>query len=145
MSQEPLIAEHTYDTSPAQIWKAITDRNEMEKWYFKLAEFKPEMGFEFQFLEGPPDKKYLHICKVTEVIPEKKLCYSWRFEGFPGNSELTFELFPEGDKTKLKLTHAGLETFGESNDPNLAVSSFREGWNHLLEKSLVGWVSHISM
>ena len=48
------------------------NKNEMKKWYFDLAEFKAEVGFKFQFSGGPPEKQYLHLCEVTEIIPEKK-------------------------------------------------------------------------
>ena len=48
----------------------------MKQWYFDLSEFKPEPGFEFQFYgEGHKGEKYLHLCKVTDVVPEKRLRY----------------------------------------------------------------------
>ena len=76
-----------------------------------------------------------HLCKVTEVVPGKKLAYSWRYDGYPGDSLVTFELFETGEKTRLKLTHAGLETFAHLN-PDFAVSNFVEGWTHILGTSL---------
>ncbi len=45
------------------------------------------------------------------MIPQKKIAYTWRYESHKGNSLVTFELFPDGGKTKLKLTHEWLETF----------------------------------
>ena len=65
----------------SKVWKAITDRDDMKKWYFDIAEFRPEVGFEFHFRAGDEKKKYLHLCRITEVIPDKKLAYSWRYEG----------------------------------------------------------------
>ena len=132
----PFIIERTYDAPAGKVWKAISDRDEMKKWYFDLAEFKPEVGFEFSFTGGSPDGvQYLHLCKVTEVIPGKKLTYSWRYDGYEGNSFVTFELFEEGDKTRLRLTHAGLETFPASN-PDLAAKNFAEGWTDIIGRSL---------
>ena len=138
MNNEPLIIERIYNATVEKIWNAITNNEQMKQWYFKIADFKPEVGFEFSFLEGN-EVKYLHVCKVTEVIPNEKLAYTWRFEGYPGDSLLTFELFPEGGQTRLKLTHAGLETFS-SIGPDFAVSSFKEGWTHILGKSLKEFV-----
>jgi uncharacterized protein YndB with AHSA1/START domain len=126
--------ERTYNAPVSKVWKAISDKNEMKKWYFDLPEFRAEVGCEFQFLGGPDEKQYLHLCKVTEVIKEKKLAYSWRYDGFEGNSFVTFELFEEG-KTRLKLTHAGLETF-PANNPDLARENFVEGWTGIIGKSL---------
>ena len=77
--------ERTYNASASKIWKAISDRDEMAKWYFDLKEFKAEVGFEFKFEGGPsPDNQFTHLCKVTEVIPNKKLTYSWRYDGYEG-------------------------------------------------------------
>jgi len=135
MENKPVIIENTFNASSEKIWKAITDKNEMKKWYFDLPDFKPEVGSEFQFEGGTEQKKYLHLCKITEVIPFKKLTYSWSYDGYEGISFVTFELFPEGDKTKLKLTHSGLETF-PSNNPDFAKNNFVAGWTEIIGTSL---------
>ena len=138
--ENPIVVEHTYNAPASKIWKAITDKTEMKKWYFDLAEFKAEAGFKFEFSGGPsPEKQYLHLCEVTEVIPEKKLTCSWRYDGYPGNSFVTFELFPQGDKTKLILTHTDLETFPQDN-PDFARKNFVEGWNHIINVSLKNYL-----
>src|SRR5678816_3857573 len=112
MKTEPFIIERIYNAPIAAVWNAITDREQMKQWYFDLDAFTPEVGFEFQFYgEGSQCEKYKHLCKITEVVTRKKLAYSWRYEGYEGNSMVTFELFDEGGKTRLKLTHEGLETF----------------------------------
>jgi len=124
--------ERTFNAPVSMAWKAISDNNEMKKWYFDLAEFKTEVGFEFEFTGGPDeDRQYRHLCKITEVIPEKKLTYSWRYHGYEGNSFVTFELFEEGNKTRLKLTHKGLETFPQSN-PDFAKENFAIGWTQII-------------
>ena len=82
---------------------------------------------------------YLHLCKITEVIPGKKLTHSWRYDGYAGNSFVTFELFDEGSKTRVKLTHAGLETFPKEN-PDLARHNFEVGWTDIIGRSLKEFV-----
>lgn len=136
MNAQPFIIERTYDAAVDRVWKAITDKGEMKEWYFNLAEFKPEPGFKFKFYAGPPKgKQYLHICRVKEVVKEQKLSYTWQYENEPGLTLVTFELFPEGHKTRLKLTHEGLETF-TSRNPDLAPENFAEGWNVIIGTSL---------
>lgn len=139
MKNEPFVIERTLNAPIAKVWKAITDKNEMKQWYFDIAEFKPEVGFEFQFSAGSEEKTYVHLCQITEIIPGKKLSYSWRYDQYPGNSVVTFELFEEGDKTRLKLTHAGLETFPK-DDPSFAVESFTKGWTHIIGSSLPAFI-----
>src|SRR5580698_6533310 len=110
---EPFVIERVYNSPVEKVWKALTDKNDMKKWYFDIAEFKPVVGFEFRF-EGRNEeinKTYLHLCKIEEVIVNKKLTYSWRYDGHPGMSRVTFELSEEKGKTKLRLTHEGIESF----------------------------------
>ncbi|MFA5835167.1 MAG: SRPBCC domain-containing protein [Bacteroidota bacterium] len=140
MNNEPFIIERTYNAPAEKVWKAITDKREMKQWYFDLVEFKAEVGFEFHFTGGPsPERQYVHLCKITEVIPGKKLTHTWRYDGYKGNSLVTFELFAEGSKTRLKLTHAGLETFPNEN-PDFAKHNFAEGWTDIIGRSLKEYV-----
>ena len=137
---EPFVIERTFNATADKVWKAITDKQEMKQWYFDLAEFKPEVGCEFTFWGGEEGKEqFLHLCRVTEVGPGKKLTYSWRYEGYEGNSFVTFELIAEGDKTQLRLTHAGLETFPASN-PAFAKKNFEAGWTELIGTSLLSYL-----
>jgi len=139
MNNEPIIIERIYNAATTKVWKAISDKNEMKKWYFDLAEFKPEVGFEFQFYGGKEERQYLHLCRITEVIVGKKLTYSWRYDGYEGISYVTFELFNEGNQTRLILTHKGLETFPVSN-PDFGKENFVEGWTHIVGISLKEFV-----
>lgn len=140
MKNEPFVIERMYDAPVDRVWKAITDVNDMKQWYFDLPAFKAVVGTEFTFGGGPPEKSYKHVCKVKEVIPNKKLSYSWRYEGYPGDSLVTFELFAEGNKTKVKLTHSGLETFAASNNPDLDKKNFEAGWNDIIGNLLKEFV-----
>jgi uncharacterized protein YndB with AHSA1/START domain len=140
MDIQPYVIERTYSASSERVWKAITDKAQMKEWYFDLKEFKAEVGFKFQFEGGPDDRVYVHLCEITEVIPLKKLTYSWRYQGYGGISFVTFELFPEGEKTKLKLTHAGLETF-PSDNPDLKKENFAAGWTDIIGRSLAEYLN----
>ena len=139
MKQEPFVIERTYNAHIERVWKAITDKDQMKQWYFDISEFKPEPGFEFQFEAKNEGVSYLHLCKITEVIFGRKLSYSWRYDGYEGNSVVTFELFEEGDETRLKLTHEGLETFPKDK-PDFAKESFAAGWTEIIGSALKEFV-----
>lgn len=138
---EPVIKEILLNAPVSKVWKAITDKNDMKEWLFDLlTKFRPEVGFEFQFKgKGKKGQNYLHLCKITEVIPDKKLSYSWKYDKYPGNSLVTFELFEEGKKTKLRLTHEGIESFGTDN-PDFARESFNEGWTYFIGTAIKEFV-----
>jgi uncharacterized protein YndB with AHSA1/START domain len=141
MKVMPFVKEVTINAPVSKVWKAITDKDEMNKWYFDLPEFAPVVGCEFHFYGGPPEKSYKHLCKVTEVNSGKKITYSWSYEGEPGKSYVTFELFDEQGKTRVKLTHEGLETFTSGN-PDLAPENFAKGWYYIIGKSLIEYIEN---
>ncbi len=142
METQPFVIERVYNAPIAKVWEAITDNNKMKEWYFQLEDFKPEVGFTFTFNGGSKEKTYVHLCKVTEVIPGKKLTHSWNYEGCPGGSFVTWELFDEGGKTRLKLTHAGLETFPQDTK-DFSRESFTKGWTHITGTSLANYLEKI--
>src|SRR6266446_8537039 len=135
---EAVVLERSFNAPAARVWKALTDADEMRIWYFDLKEFKPEVGFEFEFTVEHEGMKYHHLCKITEVILPKKLAYTWRYQGHEGDSLVTFELFAAGDKTRLKLNHEGLETFPKL--PSFARKNFMEGWTQIIGSSLKDFV-----
>ena len=135
---EAVVIERTLNAQVARVWKALTDADQMRVWYFDLKEFKPEVGFEFEFTVEHEGTKYHHLCKITEVIPQKKIAYTWRYAGEEGNSLVTFELFDDGGKTRLKLTHEGLETFPKL--PAYAKTNFEKGWTEIIGSSLKQYV-----
>ena len=134
----PLITESTYKAPVDIVWQAITDREQMKQWYFDIESFKPEVGFEFTFKGENEGRVYIHLCKITEVIPGRKLKHSWRYQDYEGISYVTFELFPEEDKTRIKLTHEGLESFPAL--PDFARNNFKEGWTMIIGTLLKDFV-----
>ena len=123
---DAVVVERILDAPVAKVWKALTDVDQMRHWYFDLKEFNPQVGFEFEFLVEHEGNTYHHLCKITEVIPQTKIAYTWRYKGEAGDSLVTFELSPEGSKTRLKVTHTGIETFPKT--PAYARKNFESGW-----------------
>jgi uncharacterized protein YndB with AHSA1/START domain len=137
--EEPLVVERTFDAPVALVWKALVEPDSIRQWSFDMKGFAPKVGAEFEFTGGDPKGvQYLHRCKVTAVVPEKKLAYTWRYEGYAGDSLVSFELFPEGQGTRVRLTHEGLETF-----PKIAAferKNFMAGWTQIVGTSLKNFV-----
>ncbi|MBS1565867.1 MAG: SRPBCC domain-containing protein [Bacteroidetes bacterium] len=138
MNAAPFTIERTYNAPAQAVWEALTDIRKIRQWYFNMDDFKPQPGFRFSFEGHNEGKTFVHLCEVTAVEPGKKLSYTWTYKGYPGASEVTFELFPEGDKTRVKLTHTGLETF-----PDIAEfkrSNFEMGWTQIIGTMLKEYV-----
>jgi uncharacterized protein YndB with AHSA1/START domain len=139
---DAVIVERTLNAPVARVWRALTDVDQMREWFLPCwrqdewsgPQFKPEIGFEFEFAVEREGNRYHHLCRVTEVIPQKKIAYTWRYKGEPGDSLVTIELFPESNMTRLRLTHEGLETFPQK--PAYARENFETGWTRLIGTEL---------
>ena len=133
---EPIIVEQSFDASIESVWKAITDVDQMRQWFFEnIRSFKPEVGFETQFNVQSGDRNFLHKWKVTEVMPLKKITYNWKYEVYPGDSFVVFELFGQNNLTVLRLTHKVLESFPQ-DIPEFRRESGVEGWTYFIKQCL---------
>ena len=139
MSDKLLIIEKEFNAPIELVWRAISEADLMKKWYFDVHNFKAEVGCEFTFEGGKEEKRYTHLCEILEVVPNRKLKYSWRYKGYEGLSFVTFELSSMGEKTNLKLIHEGLESFV---DPDFARENFVGGWKYLIEESLLEFLEN---
>lgn len=68
--------------------------------------------------------------RYLDVERPDRLRHTWRVEGDVADTEVTFELHPHGDGTRLVLTHAGFtdESDRQQNDG---------GWRHQLDRLAV--------
>ena len=120
---------------PAEtVWEYLTKPELMEQWLMKN-DFQPIVGFDFQFRTGPiPSLDFdgIFYCKVLEIIPFKRLSYSWK--SGPGRGEITLDsvvvwkLEPRDKGTELFLEHSGF-----AKEENL---NFFNGLDH-------GWVEKL--
>ncbi len=132
----PVVVEQSFGASVETVWNAITDVDQMRRWYFEnIPAFKPEIGFETQFTVQSQGRDFPHLWKVTEVVPLQKIEYNWKYDGYPGDSFVVFELFEQNDLTKLRLTTRVVESFPE-DIPEFKRESCMDGWTYLINQSL---------
>ena len=135
-NDEPVVVEQTFNTSIDTVWNSITRIDQLRQWYFEnIPAFKAEVGFETQFNVHSQGRNFLHMWKVTEVLPNKMITYNWKYDGYPGDSFVMFELFDQGNLTNLRLTHQVQESFPE-DIPEFTRQSCVEGWTFFINKSL---------
>ena len=129
----PFVLEQTYPAPLEKVWRALTTEDQLRAWYFpQLIKFEPVVGAAFAFADdGSPYQKQW---RVTQVIAGRKLAHSWVYEGYPGRSEVTFDLTPQGEATRLLLTHTGLASFPQ--EPHFARQRFENGWQQILGSNL---------
>jgi|SRR6185503_1165688 len=141
MKSEPVIVERVYNAPLKTVWDAITDIEKMKQWYFPmLEEFEPEIGFETRFDVSHNGKVFVHIWKINEVVPFRKISYEWKFGGYPGDSIVSWELFPDGEGTRIVLTHTGIGSFRGDLHPDLTAQNFEAGWTSFIGTALKNFV-----
>lgn len=135
---DPLIVvEQLFDKSISEVWKAITELKQMKEWFFdNIPDFKPEVGFKTQFNVQAPSRNYMHLWEIVEVVTGKKIVYKWSYQDLKGIGLVTFKLFQEDNKTRLKLTNTIIEDFDDSI-PEFNRKSCIGGWNYFIQERLV--------
>ncbi len=103
-----------YAHAPEVVWEYLTKPELIAQWLMEN-DFEPSIGHAFTFKTRPlPDFDFDGIvyCKVLEIVPLKKLSYSWK--GGPGNgktnldSVVSWTLVAKDNGTELLLEHSGL-------------------------------------
>src|ERR1700728_2505346 len=97
--------EMTYDHPSELVWAAIKTREAIATWLMPN-DFELRVGHHFQFKTRPaPGFDGIVHCEVLEIIPLKKLVYSWVGGGV--DTRVTWTLTPQGTGTRLALDHEG--------------------------------------
>lgn len=97
--------------SREQVWEAITDSASLADWMYPN-DFEPRVGHSFTFSVPPKpevgfDGLTVH-CEVLECEPPSRLVFSW-VAGAIADSQVSFQLEPDGDGTRLLFEHSGFD------------------------------------
>ncbi|MCX6835793.1 MAG: SRPBCC domain-containing protein [candidate division Zixibacteria bacterium] len=132
----PIIVEQTFNATIDTVWNSITKIDLMRQWYFdNIPAFRPEVGFETQFNVSSGDRNFLHVWRVTKVVPLQVIAYSWKFADYPGDALVVFELSKQDNLTDLKLSCIVREDFPEGI-PEFTRESCIGGWEFFIKKRL---------
>ena len=131
---EPLVVEKQLEASVETVWEAITETNKMKEWFFEQIEnFEPVVGFETNFVVKSGDRIFSHLWKITQVIHEHKIVYNWKYDGYVGDSFVTFQLKPLNSGTHIRVITSIVEDFID-DIPEFQPESCITGWEYFLER-----------
>ncbi|MHB8339156.1 MAG: SRPBCC family protein [Ignavibacteriaceae bacterium] len=100
---------------PEIVWEYLTKPDLLSQWLMHN-NFQPVIGHEFQFTAKPKIKigfDGIIYCKVLEIIPYKRLSYTWK--GGPAPDKITLDsvvvwtLNDKGQGTEIILEHNGFK------------------------------------
>jgi uncharacterized protein YndB with AHSA1/START domain len=129
--------ERTVPASREAVWKALTEPDELARWWGPAGFTTPGIeldlrpGGAYRFAMRPPEGEPFHLSgEFTEVEPPSRLTYTFVWE--PPNPDdretlATISLGEAGDSTKVTLVQGSFAT-----PERLALH--RDGWTESLEK-----------
>lgn len=139
----PVIVAQLFEVPVDVVWQAITDREQMVKWFFEeIVAFEPRVGFTTSFAIENEGRIFTHLWHILEVVPQSKIVYNWQYREYNGDSTVTFELFPTEKGCRLQLTHRFLKGFPNAI-PEFKRESCLEGWNYFINYRLAEYIAQI--
>lgn len=119
-------AEHFYAHPPAAVWRALTQPELLARWW-AAGDIRPIVGHRFDLDMGQWGKQ---PCEVVAAEPERLLRF--RFATGTLDTIITWELIPEENGTRLKLTHEGFNL--DSPMGRQALEGMKPGWPAVLAR-----------
>jgi uncharacterized protein YndB with AHSA1/START domain len=130
-----IVVEGVLPHTPEMVWKLLTTPELIGRWLMPN-DFAPVVGRRFNFQTKPMgDWDGVVHCEVLEVVPARKLVYSWK-GGSPANSKygstldsvVTWTVTPVEGGTRLRLVHAGFR----SPENDFAFDAMSSGWGRIV-------------
>ena len=126
MKADTIEVEHLYSQSTSAVWRALTDPELIARWWAP-GDVRPVVGHRFELDMG---QWGMQPCEVVEVQPERLLKY--RFSVGRLDTLITWRLRPEGNGTRLTLTHEGFNL--DTPMGREALAGMKPGWPRVLER-----------
>ncbi|MGD0055224.1 MAG: SRPBCC family protein [Acidimicrobiales bacterium] len=126
-----IVREVVIGASAATIFPFLTDPVQHVLWMGTEAELEPRPGGRYRVMALGV---HPGVGEFVEVVPDEKVVFTfgWDEPGHPipaGSTLVEITLVPEGEKTRVRLTHRGL--------PEDAVGDHTNGWDFYLTRLAV--------
>ena len=131
MSERTLVIERVFEASPSQVFEAWTDTVQLREWYGPegmacvVYENDVRPGGSYSLAMKSSDGDYRLSGTYEEVDPPNRLVMTWKWATSDEITRVTVEFQPQGEGTKLRLTHTGFSGADQA-------SSHEQGWQSTL-------------
>src|ERR1700737_1824125 len=129
MTSERFIKFSTRVKAPAPaVFAALTSPTELTKWFPSKAvsDLRPGGKYTYTFVnKANPSAPTEKAGEFNEVVPNKKVSYSWPVDGDAALTTVEFTLTDLGGETEVALAHTG---FGDGPESDAPYDSHTHGW-----------------
>ncbi len=128
-AKRPVVEQAYYfEAGPQTLFRCLTTRRELVRWFLSDAKIKPEAGTDYTFAWHGG---YSHAGVVRKVVKDKSLVLSWpdKIGGKVYETEVSFTLSKKGKGAMLKLRHTG---FKDGKDWVWLFGAVQSGWAYYM-------------
>ena len=94
----------------AEIFKAFTDAEQMERWWPSAVESDPKTGGSFKYTFAyldPAEPAHERAGQYASVVPGQSIAYPWNIPGMEPSTNVAIQFSSDGDETVVALEHTG--------------------------------------
>jgi len=101
------------NATPDKVWGIMASVEGIKKW-LGPATYEPRKGSKIDFNVTHEGGKFYMFGEVMTFDPPRELAFTWTAqpvggEAWPASTLVTLTLTPDGDGTRVRLTHSGFE------------------------------------
>jgi uncharacterized protein YndB with AHSA1/START domain len=112
--------------APDRVYRAFTDKGELERWFVTEAQIDPRPGGIFNLYW-----KENHVPgQIVALDPPRRMVFTWDDGPKYGVTTCSIDFEPHNDGTLLRLTHTG---FGDGDNWDDLYNGVNGGWTEELE------------
>lgn len=124
--------EQFINATPERVFRALTEKEELERWFVQKVEIDARPGGAVRFEFAP---NAFEIGNILAFEPSRRLSYTWEALS-PTPTTLTFALTAQNAGMRVHFTHMGI---GEGKAWENYAAAMSHGWTiHL--KHLTDWL-----
>jgi activator of HSP90 ATPase len=131
MKTKPIRQTVTFDAPPEKIFHLLMDEHELAAFTGAKAAIDPRVTGQFTLFDG-----YCHGY-IIDLIQDRKIVQAWHFseDGWPVEhfTICTFNIIPDGDKTKLQ--------FHQSKVPEHKLELLKNGWKEFYWRPMKAYLN----
>lgn len=122
--------------SPAAIWEALTDSDELENWWGEGVRLQAQKNGVFREpWEDNKRTKQLATGSVSRFKVNEEIQFTWKEQDWPQKTVTvcTIKIIKDGAFCDVKVNHEGWDQFSKDQSKQLMLD-FKMGWNDHLQE-----------
>ena len=126
----------TVKATVEEIWRALTDPDDLENWWSDEVVLEPKVGGKFrEAWEDDAGNEQLASGKVLSLDPKKSISFTWKEKSWDAEAvtQCTYTIENKGKTRSLTVTQTGWDSLPEKARAK-AIKDFQLGWKYHMQE-----------